>query len=79
MSKLQKIDSCIQCTFFHEMERRHNVLRGYCENPENKNLNKGVRKMHINPNYEGSEDRIYPFITSKYIPRWCKLPNYESL
>ncbi len=79
MSKLQKIDSCIQCSFFHLIEKRENKLKGYCENPENKYINKGIRKITINPNYEGVEDRTYPVIDSKYIPEWCNLPNYENL
>jgi hypothetical protein len=67
------------CNFFHLIEKREHILKGYCENSENKYINKGVRKITINPKYDGAEDRIYPFITSKYIPRWCKLPNYESM
>jgi hypothetical protein len=78
MTRTIKIDYCYQCTFFHEMERRHNILKGYCENPDNKNI-ENIRKISINTNYEGVEDRIFPFINSKNIPDWCKLPNYELI
>ena len=77
MSKYIKIDYCTQCTFFHELERRQHVLKGYCENPENKNIN-GVKTTIINPTCEELQNRIYPFLESKYIPKWCRLVNYTG-
>jgi len=75
--KILRINTCEMCNFFHLIQKRDNIFKGYCENPENKNHSlKGQRKITINPNYEGAENRTYLIIDSKYIPRWCKLPNY---
>ena len=76
VAKSVRITSCFQCHHFCELDRREG--KGYCGNPDNKNVGKGVRKIVMNPAWEGAKDRTYPLVY-KRIPKWCKLPDYVGL